>query len=131
VVSGGVENLDAVADGKLGSFATFSAQGAGSYVSSKGNRFGGGSVAGAFITPPSGFTAADITLATFVTQEQSTVQSATGPTLSVTATPNEPATHFVSFVTTLPYDGVRIAINTAGSTEILVYEICGNGAVRE
>ena len=130
VLSGGVENLDAVADGNLGSFATFSAQGAGSYISSKGNRFGGGSVAGAFITPPSGFTAADITVATFVTQEQSTVESATGPTLTITATPSEPATQFVSFVTTLPFDGVRIAINTADNTEMLVYEICGNGAVR-
>ena len=130
VLSGSVDNVAAVADGNLGSFATMNAVGPGSYVSSKGNSFNAGSVAGAFITLPSGSTAADITVATFTTQEQATIESATGPTLTVTPTAGDPAAQFVSFVTTLPFDGVRVAINTAGGTEVLVYEICGNGAAR-
>ncbi len=130
VFSGNIDNLEAAADRNLGSFATLNAEGAGSYISSQGNSFGAGNIAGAFITPPSGSTAADITVATFMTQEQATVESATGSTLTVTPTDGDPAAQFVSFATTLPFDGVRVGINTFGGTQLLVYEICGNGAVR-
>lgn len=130
VVAGGVDNLQAAADRHLGTFATFSAQGPGSYISSKGNSFPGGSNAGLFITPPSGTSAADITVSTFLDQEQATVESATGPTLTITPTNGDPATEYVSFTTTAPFNGVKLSLNTSSDVQYLVFEICGGATVQ-
>jgi hypothetical protein len=128
VVAGGVDNLDAVADGALGTFATLAVTGSGSYVSSKGNDFAGDTNAGAFVTLPEGKTAADITVSTFASQEQATVESATGPTLTLTPTDHDPATVYASLMTTAPFNGVRVQANTSG--EFQVFEICGAATVR-
>lgn len=127
--SGSVANLQSAADGNLGSFATLDTSGPGSYVSSKGVSFSGGTNAGAFITPPSGATATDITVSTFMTQEQATVESATGPTLTITKTGGDPASEYVSFKTSAPFNGVRVQINTSGAAQNLVFEICGAAEV--
>ena len=129
VISGGVDNLQAAADRNLGSFATLNSGASGSYVTSKGVSFSGGTNAGVFITPPTGMTASDITVSTFQTQEQATVESATGPTLTITPTPNDPATKYVSFKTTAPFNGVKLQVNTASAVQYLVFEICGDAAV--
>ena len=128
IVAGGYSNLEAVADGSLGSFATLDAQGAGSYLSSKGNEFAGGTNAGAFLTLPAGMTAADITVSTFVDQEQATAESATGPALTLTPTDHDPSAVYASFMTTAPFNGVRVQNNTPGEFEI--FEICGAATIR-
>lgn len=127
VVAGGVDNLQDAADGKLSTFATFTALGAGSYISSKGIQFPGGSNAGVFLTPPSGTTAADITVSTFLDQEQAIIESATGPTLTIAPTQGTPATEYASFTTTAPFNGVRLTVNTPNNDSFLVFEICGTG----
>jgi hypothetical protein len=129
-VAGGVDKLSALADGNLSTFATFTTQTAGSYVGSQGNDFPAGSRAGAFLTRPSNATAADITISTSLQQEQVIVESATGPALTITPTPGDPAAEYVSFTTTRPFDGIRVTVNTAGSAENLVFEICGDATVR-
>lgn len=130
VVVGSVDNLQAAADGNLSTFATVDSQASGSYISSKGHQFPGGSSAGVFITPPSGTTAADLTVSTFIDQEQATVESATGPTLTLTPTHGDPATEYASFRTTAPFNGVKLTINRPGDVQLLVYEICGAAAVQ-
>jgi hypothetical protein len=130
-VSGGCTNLDAVADGNLGTFAEVS--GLSSTMVSTVRGIGGaqfptGSNAGAFITPPSGFSSADLTLTTLLEQENTAVESATGPTLTVTPTSGDPATDYVSFTATAPFNGLRVTLNASGS--YLVYELCGDGIAR-
>lgn len=129
VITGSVENPQAAADKNLGSFATFNAGASGSYISSEGVSFSGGTNAGVFVTPPTGMLATDITVSTFQNQEQAAVESATGPTLTITATPNDPSTKYVSFKTTVPFNGVKLQVNTVGAVQYLVFEICGDAAV--
>ena len=128
-VNGSYSNLGAAADGNLGTFATLNSGAPGNYISSKGNSFSGGTNAGVFITPPTGATATDITLSTFMTSDSATVESATGPTLTITKTGGDPAAEYVSFKTTAPFNGVKLQVNSAGSTQYLFFEICGAAEV--
>lgn len=127
--SGEAQNVPAAADGNLSTFATLTGV-AGSYISSEGNQFPGGSNAGAFITPPAGMKPTDITVSTFMTVDSTMVESATGPALVITPTQGDPATDYVSFKTTAPFNGVKLAINAASSVQYLVYELCGTATVR-
>ena len=132
--SGGCNNTEASADGNLGTFATVASDLPGTSISTVRNiggaQFASGSNAGVFITPPSGFAATDITLSTLLDQENTVVENATGPALTITPTQGDPATQYVSFTATAPFNGLRMTINTAGSDDYLVYEFCGAATVR-
>lgn len=129
-VVGGVENLDSAVDGKLSSFATLQSSVPGTFIGGGGRDFPAGSNAGLFITPPAGATVSDITVSTFTGTDTSVLESATGTGLTITRTSGDPATQYVSFVTNLPFSGVKMTINSSGDVQYLVYEVCGAASPR-
>ena len=127
------DNLEAMVDGNLSTFATLYSTTPGTFVSAGGTNFPAGSNAGFFITPPPGTSATDITVSTYLLLDSSIVETATGPTLVVTKTSSDPASEYVSFVTKLPFNGVKLTINTVNapsSAQYLIYEACGSATVR-
>ena len=129
----GWDNLNAIVDGNLSTFATLYSTTPGTYVTASGAGFPAGSNAGFFITPPPGTSATDITVSTFALSESTVIESATGPTLVISKTGGDPATEYVSLVTTLPFSGVKLTINTGtvlASQQYLIYEACGAATVR-
>jgi hypothetical protein len=127
------DNLAAMVDGNLSTFATLYSTTPGTFVSAGGTNFPAGSNAGFFITPPPGTSATDITVSTYLLLDSSIVETATGPTLLVTKTSSDPASEYVSFVTKLPFNGVKLTINTVNapsSAQYLIYEACGSATVR-
>jgi hypothetical protein len=131
-IVGGCNNTIAVGDGNLSTFGEFSAE-SGGFISTggpDGASFNGGTNAGVFLTPPAGLAAADITISTFLSQNEAAVESATGPALTVTPTEGDPATHYISFETSAPFNGVKMTVNAPGLGEFLIYEFCGAATVR-
>ena len=131
---GSASNTDAVADGNLNTFALFDpGPAAGSFIDaqrgSTGSQFPGGGNAGVFLTPPGSLSDTDVTISTFIDQPSATVESATGSLLTITPTTGDAATDYVSFMTTAPYNGVKLTINTPKGS-YLVYEFCGSATVR-
>lgn len=129
-VSGGVENPQDATDGNLRTFATLSSQAPGESFAVGSKRFQGGSNAGVFLTPPAGFTASDISLSTFLSQNEVTVETATGSTLSVARTSGDAPTIYAFFKTTAPFDGIKLQVNNTGSVKYLVFDFCGSADVR-
>jgi hypothetical protein len=131
-VAGGSDNQSASVDGNLTTFATVRTQAPGSFIGGSGNDFPAGSAAGVFITPPSNFVGADVTLSTFDARSGSStaLETATGAMLAITQTSGDPAALYVSFTTRLAFSGVKMQINNAASAEYLVFEICGTGMAR-
>jgi hypothetical protein len=131
-IDGTCNHTIAAGDGNLSTFGEFGSQ-SGGFIStggSSGASFDGGSNAGVFVTPPAGLSATDITISTFLTEPNTAVESATGPTLTITTTQGDPATHYVSFDTTTPFSGVKMTVNSPGLGDFLVYEFCGAATVR-
>ena len=103
----------------------------GAYLSTQGGaEFPSGVNVGAFVTLPAGVGASDITLQTTLGGDLNVVESATGAGLSITPTARDPANEYVSFTSTLPFDGVRFVVNAVSSNEYLVFEFCGAATVR-
>lgn len=131
--TGGCQNPTNSIDSDLTTFAQLSST-AGSTISASrgtgGAQFPAGSNAGVFLTLPNGFTATDVTLSTLLGSSVSPVETATGPTLTITPTNGDPAVDYVSFNTTAPFNGVQLTINTTNSADTLVYEFCGSAVVR-
>lgn len=118
-----------VSDRNLGTFGRVNGTTDAFLSTSNGTDFSAGGNVGAFVTRPVGATAADITLATTLNGDLNVVESATGAALTVTPTANDPATEYVSFTNSLPFDGVRLVINSAAPQEYLVFEFCGTAVV--
>lgn len=131
-IVGGCNNTVAVGDGNLSTFGEFSAA-SGGFISTggaSGASFDGGTNAGVFLTPPAGMTTSNITISTFLNQSSTAVESATGPSLTITPTSGDPATEYISFGTTAPFNGVKLTVNTPDLGEFLIYEFCGAATVR-
>jgi hypothetical protein len=132
--AGGCDNESASNDGDLTSFARISTGAApASLTATRGlsdDTFPTGSNVGIFVTPPSGFSSADITLSTVQGQERAVVESATGPTLTVTPTSGDPAANYISFTATAPFNGLKVTVNELSSDDYLVFEFCGSATVR-
>jgi len=133
-VSGGCQDETASVDGDLSTFATVSTNFPGATSLSTvtgilGPLFPIGSTVGVLASLPSGATATNIVVSTLVGQERAIVQSATGPALTITPTSDGPATHYISFVATAPFNGIKLTVTppSGGSADYLVYEFCGTG----
>jgi hypothetical protein len=130
-IVGGCNNTVAVGDGNLSTFGTFSAQASGGFLATGGDiSFSGARNPGLFLTPPSGMTLADITVATYMDADNTVVESATGPALTATPTHGDPATDYISFNSTLPFNGVKLIVNNPNLGDFLVFEFCGAATVR-
>src|SRR5689334_21308891 len=94
VVHGTYDNLEAVADSSLGTFAELFADTGSAFINTTGKQFAGGANAGVFVTPPAGMQPTDITLNTYL--NSAPVDTATGAALTVTETGSDPATHYIA-----------------------------------
>ena len=123
VSAGSFDNTPAAADGNLRSAASISSIGSG-FIRARGPEFDSGDNPGILLSAPSGTTAADMTVRTYL--GNAIVESATGPTLSVESTQGRTvATDYVSFEATLPFDGVEFLFTDESNEEFLIFEICG------
>lgn len=117
---GGSSNVQDAVDRNLSTFATISSIVDGQFIARGGSTVNGGGNAGLFVTPPSGTTAIEVTVNTRM--GQAIVESATGPALDITDVSNTPATTYIGFDTSLPYDGIEFLFTGGG--EYLIYEFC-------
>lgn len=123
VSAGSFDNTEAATDGNLGSAASISSFGSG-FIRARGPEFSAGDNPGILLSAPAGTTAADMTVRTYL--GNAVVESATGPTLTVTDTQGRTvANDYVSFEATVPFDGVEFLFTDENNEEFLIFEICG------
>lgn len=121
---GSASNVQDAVDENLSSFARVSSVADGEVIAS-GAQFNGGGNAGLFVTPPSGTTAASMTVNTRM--NGTVVESATGPGLVITETANTAATNYVGFDTTQPFNQIQFLFTNGG--EFLIFEFCGSASL--
>lgn len=129
-IVGTCNNTVAVSDGNLGTSGVFAAQSGGYLAAGGGSNFDGGTNVGLFLTPPNGLSLTDITVSTYLDSDNTVLESATGPALTLTPTQGDPATDYISFTATTPFNGVKLTVNTPDLGDFLVYEFCGGATVR-
>ena len=122
---GSTNNLPNAVDGDLSTFGSVSGVADGQVIA-RGSRFSGGNNTGLFVTLPANASSTSLVVNTRL--DGTVVESATGSALTVTATSSTPASHYVGFNTTRPFNGIEFLFGSGG--EYLIFEFCGSATVR-